>query len=633
VRFKVNNWSVSDIPTDVAGLKYTKRIDPSPELTLERMGLDPARLVVTLEGEDVSRTIRLGRAAAVGRAYAQVDEEPTVYVVNDDLHEALVGKTPSEWRKRSLEDVPLGRAARVRIEREGDPTVELIKREGRWALVAPVTGRADREAVEQIIKAINNASIDEFIEDEPESLAAYGLAEPGTTVTIELAAADPADGAEGEEVETPEAPAPYVLKIGSPRGLEGESFAAMVGETPVVFSLTRSTVEKFDVATDDLRDPNLTPVARTDVRGITVERPNRPPIHVVKEEGDWAFGEPAPEFELDRDAADALLTALVETTADEFIVDGEVAEPVATVEMTVLGSPEAEVLRVGEHPDDAEQLIVIRGTESTGYVVAREDLKRLFDDVPAYRDKVVADLDEDDLTRVKIERTGEFPVSIEVVRQEAEGEQPAEWDLAGYERSTVRQLIGKLTPLRADEWLAEPPTSAAAETKTLIAIVLADGSTRTLTAYPDAGWAEMSGVDRPFGISDSLAKLLTAEYRDRTVLDLNVDDIASVKRGDVAVLRDEDGNYTLEGDGELDESAAGGLFDTLAGLRAEHYLPGDAVRGEGDMRIVVTSREEASHTLALWRGGDGEVIVRVDEGPPALISEDDAEKLTAKLVK
>jgi len=630
VRFKVNNWSISDIPSDVAGLKYTKRIEPSPELTLERMGLDPARLVLTLEGEGVSRTIRLGRAAAVGRAYAQIDDASTVYVVNEDLHEALVGKTPSEWRRRSLEDVPLGRTEAVRIEREGKPTVELIKRDGKWALAAPVTGRADREAVEKIIQAINNASIDEFIEDEPESLASYGLAEPGTTVTVEIAAAQSAEDVGGEERDEPGA---YVLKIGSPRGLEGESFAAMVGQTPVVFSLTRSTVEKFDVATDDLRDPNLTPVARADVRGITVERPNNPPIQVVKEEGRWTFGEPAPEFEVDRDAADALLTALVETTAEDFIADAEIAEPLATVKMAVLGAPEAEVLRVGEHPDDAQKLIVVRGAEATGCVVTREDLRRLFDDVLAYRDKLVADLDEDDLVRVRIERTGEFPLRIEVAREKAGDEEPGGWAFAGYESSTLRQLIGKLTPLRADDWLAEPPASEAAETKTVITIAVAAGATRTLTAYPDAGWGEMSGVDRPFRISDSLANLLAAEYRDRTVLDLNLDDMASVKRGDVTVSRDEEGNYTLEGDGELDETAAGGLFDTLAGLRAEHYLPEDAVRGEGDVRIVVTTREEASHSLAISASKDKGVIVRVDDDSPALIAKQDAEKLTAKLVK
>ncbi len=688
VRFPMDSTAVKKIPDQFTSLRYSQRITKKQDdLSLSALGLKKPKATVTVKGETTSDgesksfdyTVELGKkAAAGGRAYLQKPDDTAAYVVGTDLHDRVLDKPITDMRKTSLPDVEFGSARKVSLQRAEKKSVQLVKQNARWTLTEPVTGRASSEKTKSVVEVINTAQIEKFVADQPADLSTYGLKKPRLTLKVKVAKGSSGDGQggdgskksdsgsgksgdgskksgqgskkKGEEKKTET----HRLAIGSPSSLKSEdrNYFAMWDGRPVVFTISGSKVKDLKKPVDELRDPNLTPVARSDIEDVLLVRQGQDKLHVKQnDKATWVFGKPKPGFALESDQVSSLLDAILKTKAEDYLVDHTIEKPAVTAKLSVVGQPQKEVLKVAERKGG--KLVVVRGTESTGYVVERSSLDPLFASRLAYRERTILDIAKKELKAIKLKRTGKYPANYTIARKKnksgedggsggdgssdsgdkskKKGKDLPGWDFSGLAKEAVNKVIDGVTPLEAETWVSGKK-EISGENKAVLSLTKADGSSEKVVVALDSRLSGAEGEDMLFKAKQDLVDAVSAELRERTVLDVETGDIASVKMGDLTVERDDDGNYSLAGDGELDKDQAGTLYDTLAGLEVDHYVSGDRVSGDPSTTLAIKTSKGKKHTLKLWVPEKGKPVGKLGDKTFTL-AEDTAKDLTTEPTK
>ncbi len=632
IAFDVQKWRMDELLTDAIALRYTSRIDPD-ELSPAAVGLDPPKAELTLQGrtdrDPFSLTLQLGRKSAAGRGYVRLEDDEHLYVVADDLHQTLVDKPLHELRATSLTSIPLDRAKRITLDRP-DHRIELIRADGQWAITQPATGRADKTAVEDLVNGIRWASISDFIADRPESLEPYGLDEPSIVITVAMARPPALDDDAGEAADAE--PQTCRLTIGGPADLAEKKFYATWQDQPVVFVVGKSSVDRLDRSAVDLRSKRLTDAAAGELNEIVLEPADGPTVHLIREQGVWAFGQPDLRYTIDPQQVEKLIAALLETEAtDAVIVERpQLENPDVTVTLAEADRSERRIVQVDREEDTCRVLVV---GETIANIVETDKLEPLFGDPLFFRNRTVLEVVPSDIAQVRVVRSGRYPATYTFTRAEADGNGLGAWELEGYDAKAFDRLLNQLAPLRATRWVAAPkmysPEGVA------IDLTMAEGDTRKLFIHPDAREATLAGVKLPFGVPQELVDAATAEMRDRTVLKIDVDDISAIVTRNITVHRDEQGEYSLEGSLAIDEAKAGALFDTVSGLQAGHWL--DRPKPTGNPQpVVIHTADGRTLWLKLWKPNDrqtGDPIGQLDQGKPFTLTREAYDKMTTRPIE
>lgn len=629
VKFALNRWSVQQLIDSAASLRYNQKLQPGEKNvpSLEKLGLAQPLAIVMLQAagsQPAAHTLKVGRTTVGGQGFVQMDADAAVYVVGDALHHLLQDQKVESWRKRTLAAPKEGQAGEITLT-HGPSRISLIKADGNWFLGPPQSGRADAKAIGAILSQLGAMYIDKFVADAPADLSLYGLDKPTTTLTIKIpaspAVSQPADQSAAAKM------AVQSLRIGSPVDLSKEAYFAtwVEGDEPgqVIFTLGKADVERFAKSADDLRDARITPLAATDVREVSLERSGLTPLKLQRGSAGWAFAEPGPGFSADNDEVSKLVAAIVETKARGFIADAKPANPpLATITLSAVGRSEPDVLRVYSAEKDKEgkeRRLVVRNNETTGYVVPGEQLSALTATALSLRDREIFKLDPTQITKVVIrhpdvtyafERTA-APAGSQPATQAAE---PGPWKLTGqprFEAQAFEKFLAALASLRAASWVKplDVPATYPWAPGLWIEVSMADGKSHPLTIDNNSGLGWAQADDLPwFELDRSFIALAGAEFRDRTVLPIAAMEIRSISvtRGGktIVIHRNPDGKYVGGDEQAVNQAAAGGLFDTLAGLRVERHL--SVVKaGKPRMQILIETQAGQKITLA-FPASDGE---------------------------
>jgi len=663
VNFPLNTWSVRQMIDDAARLRYTQRFEPASAEgqdlpTLGRASLLPPRVTVILEtqGPDAIRqTLRLGKTTLGGRAYAMINDDPQVYLVNDALHRKIIDSKVADWRKTTIDAPTQGRAQQIMLTQSGQ-TIPMHKAQGRWSLGSPYSGRVDTEAVTRLLAAVGGMYITKFVADQPQDLSIYGLDQPAVVLSIHLPAteteatpqpaqtqpttapsaqdAQDAQDTTADQITSPPQPRVSTLRIGATEDLSNEQYFAAWspdGAAPqVVFTLSKADVEKFNISADDLRDARMTPLAPTDVKEVSLDRAQGGKINLLRSSAGWSFAPPGPGFEADSAAVSSLVESITQTQAHAYDAAQEVAlaDPLATIRLAAIGAAEPDTLRI--YPgDESNTYAVRRNDETVIYRVPADPLSAVFESASYYRQRTVLDLDPDQVTGVTLVRsdtppyvferrsddtdstvTATQPATTQPAMQPA-ATQPAAtrtglWRLVGndnFEAFAFNHLLARVCSLRVGRWLDIHPSPAPQTTLTVK--IEAEGRTTTTVAVDPVrriGTLDPT-ADSPqwFELDHSIMNLLESEFRDRTLFAVGLSDIQSVtvvyEDGSVTLGPDESGRYVADDDQEVDQAAAGALFDTLAGLRVERYFEPVHVP-QPPIKFEIKTRDGRSYRLA-----------------------------------
>lgn len=636
VSFKLNSWSAGKPGESALSLTYTEKLTAGKNgtPTLADVKLDKPLAIVTVKFNDDTKvqTFKLGRRGIGGRAYLMLNDDASLYVVNDELHKTILDDDVTDWRSKSLKAPTEGQINQLtKVDDKG--TLQVVKADGKWAFAGEHTGRVSRDAVSELLGAINGIYISKFVADKPADLSAYGLDKPLVKVTMQLPSAPAekkedakeSDNKESESKEdTSTTPRYQTFVVGGPVDLKKERYFATLADGTdvgdVVFEISKSDFEKFGKDADSLRDANLTPLVSTDMTRILISHNDQPVVQLLKSASGWGYGDPKPGFGLDQDLAKELMGKITDAKADSYIVNPKVDDkPLVTVTLGATGRASDDVLKV--FANGADKVTVVRNNETVGYVVAKSQLDTVLGtSVAMLRNRVIKDWKPTDLKMVDITLPDGVNTLLHFTRTDSA------WKLDGYDKHesfAFGSLLDALAPLKIENWQTPGPVGDKVYTITYGN----DDSTLTLKVDADTRIAMLEEPQLSFMLSSDFVDKLKAELRPRTIVDVTRDAIQKVqvitKDQNVTVMQN-DGKFTAEGV-ELDESKVGTLFDTLAGLRVERFTsPGKISR---PIDVIVTTK-------------DGEIRIQLSDNYSGQIgstffdlSESDFKNLTDKLSK
>ena len=166
----------------------------------------------------------------------------TVYTVKKSALD-YYSLEPGEFRERRFATHDANDADRIEADLPGGERL-VLQRTGpfHWQIEEPIQYPASREEVRRLLGRVTALKAREFVEDHPEDLAAYGLADPRARILIKFASRDPIELAVGDQAEVDDS-------IGRPR-----SYAYMkLSDDFTVYSGPDDMLEDYLIDPQDLR--------------------------------------------------------------------------------------------------------------------------------------------------------------------------------------------------------------------------------------------------------------------------------------------------------------------------------------------------------------------------------------------
>ncbi len=339
-------------------------------------------------------------------------------------------------------------ATRLEVQRAGEDTLVLQKRDDEWDLVTPIQGLADSEQVMRMVKAIAELTPNSSREGVDLSTADFGLAEPDVVAILQC-------GAKAAHI-----------SLGADTPIGASRYAKIEGRDKlyIVPAALRTALSK---APDELREKKLANFETDDVRGLTVQTPEGRVVATRIGEGDkprWRITEPLDTLG-DEWNIKQLINKIKDMKAEDFLTDKAsdeqlgLAQPQVTVTLDMTDGKDLTVSVgkqskrvIGTGTTEAEVLFVRSSERSEILIVKADVLDALAKNEFDLRDKSVVQIKRDDIQRMKVERKQGLNFSV--------GRRPDGWivekpTVADASRSKIDNLLWDVEDLSAKSYVSE----------------------------------------------------------------------------------------------------------------------------------------------------------------------------------
>ncbi len=193
---KGNNWHLTTPVSDLCDnekvveiinkLKNLK-IDKSDFMTeddsnLTKYGLDMPKITVAIEQRGKTETVIFGHSLD-NKVYTKHKDAPSIFMIGETVL-ADLSKKPNDIRDRKVcRFEPLG-VAKLNLK-SGENTIMIEKsKEYDWKFTSPVEMFADADSLKALISAVQGMEIQNFVADNQEDMAQWGLNTPVADVEI-----------------------------------------------------------------------------------------------------------------------------------------------------------------------------------------------------------------------------------------------------------------------------------------------------------------------------------------------------------------------------------------------------------------------------------------------------------------
>ncbi len=630
VEAPTESWRVGNLVTSFGRTRYRSSFEPGSAagVTAEQAGLaQPAGSVTMIEKGGRQYVVEVGAKPAMSDdTYIRIAGKPTIYRADRDLVRELE-KEAKEYRKKRLFNLTPADATHLHVELEGQ-TFDLTRGEGgKWVMNEPVKAHANTAKVEELIRNINAVSVDEFIEDAPQDLAAYGLSNPTMRISVttekRIEVTPPAEEPPATQPAEPTfetVTEEHALEIGSFADMaEQKRYLKLAGQ-PWVASVAVNTVNNMTPKLTDLRDASIIQAGKGDATALTLEVAGE--SATLRREGAKWTGE-GDLAELDASAVDDVLNALVDLRALQWIddpaaqqaADAGLDSPRATLTLTTRDSVEPITVRIGATTQSGRNAYVKIEGRPTLYVVDAALADRLVTPPialhsravfePAGGSIVALDVTRPPMHYVLASTNGEWTVT------EPSGAQP---DAAG-----VRELTSNLMSLRASKVVGRgdfdrfelpepeliirftheaPPETPASQPAGPVASQPAGERSEHVLRVGRKGRIPFARLDDGliYELDETVYRALNAELIDRQLFTFAPESVTAVKVDKPTQpldfeLRDGQWVYTIDPTVVLDQQKVKDYVKALGGFRADHWLiwEGADLAAEGLDQAPVTA--------------------------------------------
>jgi hypothetical protein len=177
--------TVNNLARAIATAQVTKTVEEKAA-DLAPFGLAKPAVVITVSTFDGKTlpAIEVGKTTPIGfSAYVMRGGQPAV-MLTSSAFPAGMNKTVDQLRNRDLMTFKVDDVTRFTIAKDDGTTVEVDRDGDKWKITKPGNYLANPTAVRQLLSALLEVKVADFIADAPGSVSQYGLEKPHLTLTV-----------------------------------------------------------------------------------------------------------------------------------------------------------------------------------------------------------------------------------------------------------------------------------------------------------------------------------------------------------------------------------------------------------------------------------------------------------------
>jgi hypothetical protein len=154
--------------------------------TQEQKKFGPPKITMTLSGESQNQNVKFYRQAQEkkgdDRFYAVSDPDEPIYILKGNGFDNMMQKDLYALRDKAVLNIQRSAIQEVRIQ-TGPDSFSLFKKDDGWRMDDQRT-EADKEKVAKLLDDLDLMKAQKFLDDNPNDLSIYGLAEPQRQITF-----------------------------------------------------------------------------------------------------------------------------------------------------------------------------------------------------------------------------------------------------------------------------------------------------------------------------------------------------------------------------------------------------------------------------------------------------------------
>jgi len=227
--------------------------EPGGADRLKAYGLDAPQTTIELQVKGGAKhTLLIGDKDFTGDSvYSLIDGGPQVSLLPASLG-ASADKSLDDLRNKNVLDIDSAAVSSFTLK---NPSGDLAATLGsdQWKFSKPGSTPADKNAVEGLISAVANAKMKTVVNEQPNDLAKYGLANPAIRFTAGNKSAE------------------STLIVGKK---QGDTYYARDLSRPMIFSIDEDLYKKLAQGFGDLRDRKVLHLDASSIDKVEIEDPN-----------------------------------------------------------------------------------------------------------------------------------------------------------------------------------------------------------------------------------------------------------------------------------------------------------------------------------------------------------------------
>jgi hypothetical protein len=304
--------------SDLASARSTQTEPGAPD-RLKAFGLNPAKVSVTFQLKNGTKhSLLIGEKIFDGDSvYAVADGSSSVLLLPGSVFTSA-NKTLDDLRDHAVLHINSNQVKSFTIK-NGASELAASKMKDQWSFSEPMEARADKDSLDSLLSAVQNAKFTGLVSEKPDDLGKYGLANPGVTFTS-----------------TDDTGKQATLAIGKK---DNSDYFARDLSRPMVFHVNSDLYSQLTKTFADLRDKKVVRFDSADVTRVEIHNEHGD-IAVSSKGGDtWVIE--SPEKQKGKNAATSMLfDPLTALRADKVIdhppagITAKLAKPGIEVTLT-----------------------------------------------------------------------------------------------------------------------------------------------------------------------------------------------------------------------------------------------------------------------------------------------------------
>jgi Domain of unknown function (DUF4340) len=263
-----------------SALQGLKAEEPLPaedmEADLGVYGLAKPALSIKVTSASLNENLLIGKSVSfLNKRYLKIGEGKEIYLIPETIFTAA-SKARDDFRDRNPVKITDTDVKKVSIVANGETISIEQDADKKWQVVAPINGLASTSAVQELFRVLRNVRVKDFYNDISKT-SDYKLDKPNAKVTLEFI-----DSARRTPLEIS-----FSKTSKTDKEKTEDSFYALVGGTPSIYSLTTDPLASVVKPADSFREKMLFKFATDRVQSITKEASDGNKLVVNKNAAAW----------------------------------------------------------------------------------------------------------------------------------------------------------------------------------------------------------------------------------------------------------------------------------------------------------------------------------------------------------